>query len=1173
MTTYDAEERIQKINDAYSKELEAISGQNKYIETLSIEASFVYLNEDEDNSTDTNTNTNTETDTESGVEGAILASNPDNSVEPGIEADDLSGETDLEDVATEVVVEEIVEVITDLSDEEIVISSFESLSEEQQLYKLELEFNEDSSSNEDVQRGLELAFGLKTDPNFEYGPNAIVQANVNNARRLERQALNTYLLSKKKRKEADEQTKASKANKMIEEAIEIESEAKKLQESASANYAIANKEEFKYNQTQLRTAVATFKFDETPEYTVDRKAGEALIEETTRIRSALMTTYDAEERIQKINDAYMKELEAISGQKKYVESLSVEEEESFVYFNEDEDNSTDTDSEIPFVTVTGNEVLSMEEVSSMSDEELLAKANNQTVEGIANTALNIRSNIANAPEEDKAKLMQRAALLEDVARTKRLKFVQKEYSDYLLMLKKNEAVRRRMAIRDENSEALFLVNLVERDIKSQTKALEKGKEDLDLYSGETQISAYKTALQNQQAIINKQTQVLKTYAGQNPAVSSEDMAYVNALPDTIQNVSSDFVVVDSNDPDLLIDDSLEDTILGAEVIESIVSSIEVTEVSEPVITSEEDEASNDELALDKQTDNSLAEGEDSVEDSNPETEGSNTLVEDEVDNTTDTEANDVSVEEAESLVVNEIPVLPVDEEVLSPEVQEQLKTYTQLKAKSLKEYALVESDIQKAQEIQNEAIELENQADDKLRQTESAETEVEIESLITESDKLRAKAIDKRKKANRLAAKVDNDLASAKSVYREAQQVLNSDAVQSNIEEGDSFDIDYTNIERQRESIDAVDQFVAALESNRAAYENTSSSRTITKPFESDYIVLNGEAKYSVTNPIPVDPAMSEGLVFKVQVGAFRNKIPQDLFKGIAPLQGESTPQGFIRYTAGAFSGFEPANMVKREVRKIGYKDAFVVVYLNGKRITLGEAFAMMDNESSNDKSARASQINKEVQELNGAGIGESYRDPSIAELVQDINETKGVMYTVQIGYYSESIQPKNLFDLDPIYEDDNDGGYRYMHGIYKDLKAASKRKTEVREIGIKDAFVIAYKDGNKISVADANRLIDEGAFNVDSSKEYKLNTENISGIVYKVQVGAYSQQVPVERAMIFIQFAEQGVEYFQNANELTIYSIGTMDSYQSAQTLKETIQAAGITDAFITKYSNGKRL
>ena len=41
---------------------------------------------------------------------------------------------------------------------------------------------------------------------------------------------------------------------------------------------------------------------------------------------------------------------------------------------------------------------------------------------------------------------------------------------------------------------------------------------------------------------------------------------------------------------------------------------------------------------------------------------------------------------------------------------------------------------------------------------------------------------------------------------------------------------------------------------------------------------------YSDENPIPVNPKLPKGLIYKVQVGAFRNPIPQNLFKGFAPI-------------------------------------------------------------------------------------------------------------------------------------------------------------------------------------------------------------------------------------------------------------------------------------------------
>jgi len=98
---------------------------------------------------------------------------------------------------------------------------------------------------------------------------------------------------------------------------------------------------------------------------------------------------------------------------------------------------------------------------------------------------------------------------------------------------------------------------------------------------------------------------------------------------------------------------------------------------------------------------------------------------------------------------------------------------------------------------------------------------------------------------------------------------------------------------------------------------------------------------YSAAKPIPVNEKLPEGLIFKVQIGAFRNPIPQDLFSGMTPITGETTPQGFTRYTAGIFLKYSTADQVKNEIKSLGYNDAFVVAFLNGKRISMNEALTM----------------------------------------------------------------------------------------------------------------------------------------------------------------------------------------------------------------------------------------
>ena len=97
---------------------------------------------------------------------------------------------------------------------------------------------------------------------------------------------------------------------------------------------------------------------------------------------------------------------------------------------------------------------------------------------------------------------------------------------------------------------------------------------------------------------------------------------------------------------------------------------------------------------------------------------------------------------------------------------------------------------------------------------------------------------------------------------------------------------------------------------------------------------------YSDENPIPVNPKLPKGLIYKVQVGAFRNPIPQNLFKGFAPISAEILRDDITRYRVGYFKNYETANQAKNQVRALSnsYRDAFVVALNNGERITLSQA-------------------------------------------------------------------------------------------------------------------------------------------------------------------------------------------------------------------------------------------
>jgi len=82
----------------------------------------------------------------------------------------------------------------------------------------------------------------------------------------------------------------------------------------------------------------------------------------------------------------------------------------------------------------------------------------------------------------------------------------------------------------------------------------------------------------------------------------------------------------------------------------------------------------------------------------------------------------------------------------------------------------------------------------------------------------------------------------------------------------------------------------------------------------------------------------------------------------------------------------------------------------------------------------------------------------------------------------------------------------------------------------------------------------------------------NEEGVCFKVQIGAYTKQVPADVAAKFSSIKTWPVENKQS-NSLYIYNIGNFSELRFAKQLKEEALKLGIADAFITVYRDGKKL
>lgn len=89
-------------------------------------------------------------------------------------------------------------------------------------------------------------------------------------------------------------------------------------------------------------------------------------------------------------------------------------------------------------------------------------------------------------------------------------------------------------------------------------------------------------------------------------------------------------------------------------------------------------------------------------------------------------------------------------------------------------------------------------------------------------------------------------------------------------------------------------------------------------------------------------PDKNLNILFKVQIIASRDKIPDgsQAFKGVKDIK-EIKENGWYKYFAGESGSLDEVLRIKKKMVEMGFKDAFVIAYRNGQRISIKEALAL----------------------------------------------------------------------------------------------------------------------------------------------------------------------------------------------------------------------------------------
>lgn len=208
------------------------------------------------------------------------------------------------------------------------------------------------------------------------------------------------------------------------------------------------------------------------------------------------------------------------------------------------------------------------------------------------------------------------------------------------------------------------------------------------------------------------------------------------------------------------------------------------------------------------------------------------------------------------------------------------------------------------------------------------------------------------------------------------------------------------------------------------------------------------------TNPtISADEAANEfakgDIVYRVQLGAYKNRISKDVFKNAGNILELKTDDDVYRYATKGFKTIHEAANLKADLLVEGYGDAFITAYKDGKRIPMSSTKATMETNEKEDitKIESFSSIDKSL-----------------------------VSFKIQLGALRKAganDMEEKTKDLQGVEKQGTGSGMiRYTAGSFSDYSKADKYRQELADKGLLEAFVIAVFKGEIISIQEAQELL-----------------------------------------------------------------------------------------------------
>ena len=357
---------------------------------------------------------------------------------------------------------------------------------------------------------------------------------------------------------------------------------------------------------------------------------------------------------------------------------------------------------------------------------------------------------------------------------------------------------------------------------------------------------------------------------------------------------------------------------------------------------------------------------------------------------------------------------------------------------------------------------------------------------------------------------------------------------------------------------------------------------------QSDFTVLNQEVVSKNSDVFEIGNANPSGLNFRVQVGAFRRPVRQDVYREFTPVSGQTLDNGLIVYMAGYFNNSASAVSAQKQIRSFGYSDAFIVAYCNDERLAFwkgkeyerngtciangNNSFIALNNSTNSSEESKKRESNTAFPEVSSSASSPALSNAStsldskssetspestvsdkkllaqgnnrngtnnkINSNIQELQagrsvggiNVEGLFYSVQVGAFNRKIRGSELSKIRELDFYESNGLYRYSSGKFLSIDEARLRRTEVVNNGISDAFLVVFYNGKRITMQEARDLFNRQGSSILYRKEQEVNrnsTPNMSSSSNEpiIKNNISTQRAPAEELSKLIESKQASIK------------------------------------------------